>query len=192
MRTHAMLLVCLVSVMHGAARADTPSDAPPAGAPAVVVVAPADGFRLRHGIDATFGDEFGTGSLSGFSGALGGIDWRIGAQINNALAAYLDTHLSLGTAQMNGASGVTGNFAVAAMGEYTILDHFFVAGGGGYGVLNNPSGPMLQARGGWYPVVSKSRVGPRRRGLMIGFDVREYFVGANVTQLSLSVGYEKY
>lgn len=200
MRTHAMLLVCLVSALVAAtgseSRADTPSDtSSSASAPVAPPPAPTDGFRLRHGIDATFGDEIGSGPSAGLTGALGGIDWRFGAQINNSWAVYLDTHLSLGTASIGMASGVTGNFAAAVMGEYTLFDHFFAAVGGGYGVLNNPSGPLLQVRGGWYPLESKSRDSARRRGLMIGFDVREYFAGPNVgtvSQLSLAIGYEKF
>jgi hypothetical protein len=151
---------------------------------------------MRHGIGFSLGEEFGSGPSDGLSGSLYGMDWRLGAQINNALALYVDTHLSFGTAHIGAASGVTGNFAVAAMGEYTILNKVAIGAGGGYGILNNPSGPLAQARVAWYPLSSASTTSARRKGLMVGFDARFYFADAmqvgTVRQFALSIGYEKY
>jgi hypothetical protein len=182
----ALLFVCLLSVT---AFAD-PTTLTTTGAE------PMDGFRLRHGVAFSAGDEIGSGPSSGLSGALYGVDWRIGGQINNDYAVYLDTHLSFGTAHIGATSGYTGNFAVAAMFERTIMNQFFVAAGGGYGVLNNPSGPLGQLRAGWYPLISASDTHARRKGLVVGVDARFYFADAmtigTVTQLSASIGYEAF
>jgi hypothetical protein len=155
-----------------------------------------DGFRLRHGIAFSLGQEYGSGPSSGLSGTLGGVDWRLGGQIDNRLAVYLDTHLSFGNAHIGASSGITGDFALAAMGEYTLANQYAFAAGFGYGVLNNPSGPLGQIRAAWYPFATTAVDSPRRKGLMVGFDARFYFADGmtigTVTQLSLSVGYEKY
>ena len=203
----ALAFVCLASATafadgEAAPAAPPPPAAPPAAPPpsaSATMPAPDldhDGFRMRHGVAFSFGDEIGSGPSSGLSGALGGVDWRIGAQINNNYAVYVDTHLSFGTAHIGAASGVTGNFAVAAMFERSLFDRFFVAGGGGYGVLNNPSGPLGQLRAGWYPLMSASDTKARRKGLMLGVDARWYFADAmtigTVTQVSVSAGYEAF
>ena len=64
----------------------------------------------------------------------------------------LHSHLSFGSAsEANGAiSGLTGTFASTLMGEYMLPMRLFVAGGAGYGVLNNPNGPVVAARVGYY------------------------------------------
>jgi hypothetical protein len=150
---------------------------------------------MRNAFDVNLGEEIGSGPSSGLSGVLGGADWRIGAQINDDYAVYFDTHLSFGTAHIGATSGVTGNFAEAVMVERTFVDRYFVGAGAGYGVLNNPSGPLFQVRGGWYPLMSVDNGRARRRGLMVGVDLREYFAGANigtVSQISVALGYEKY
>ncbi len=204
MRKNACLLACLCLGFCSKAWADadppagspSPAAAPPAtAAPATPATEAHDGFRFRHGIAATAGEEFGSGPSSGLSGALFGLDWRLGAQVNNLYAVYFQTHLSFGTAHIGAASGVTGNFAEAVMLERTLVDKYFVGGGAGYGVLNNPSGPIVALRGGLYPLMKVSETEARRRGLMVGADLRFYFAGANVgtvTQVMVSVGYEKY
>ena len=157
--------------------------------------APSDGLRLRHGIAFSGGEEIGSGPSSGLTGELYGVDWRIGAQLNNLWAVHLNTHLSFGSAHFGGGSGTTGNFAEAVMVERMLLDRFFVAAGGGYGVLNNPSGPLLQFRVGGYPLMFADASEARRRGLMLGVDVRAYFAGeaiGTVTQVSFGIGYEKF
>jgi hypothetical protein len=202
MRKNAWLLVCLGmgSATAFADDATAPAMAPmaPAAAPAPAATsstttAPADGWRLRHGITATLGEEFGSVQGASFSAALYGVDWRLGVQLNDNIAVYSQAHLSFGSGQVNGLGGSTGTFAEALMGEYTINDKIFVGGGAGYGVLNNPSGPLIAARAGYYPMMKRDEVEPRRRGLVISGDLREYFVDSiTVTQLMFSVGYEKY
>lgn len=163
---------------------------PSAGPPEV-----GDQLRFRHGFAFNLGEEIGSGPSSGLTGVLGGIDWRLGAQINNQYAVYLDNHLSFGTAHIGKASGVTGNLCETVMVERTFADHYAIAAGAGYGVLNNPSGPAAHARAVWYPFVHASGANGRRRGLMVGADLRAYFAGdaiGTVTQVSLALGYEKF
>lgn len=151
------------------------------------------GPTLRNGFSLSVGQEMGSGPSEGFSGQLYGLDWRIGMAINQNIAVYLDTHLSFGTAQIGGASGVTGNFASALIGEYTLPKRIFVGGGAGYGVLNNPSGPMIQARAGWYPF-EKTSDGKARR-LNVALDARYYLMDANIGTVShyaLSIGYDRF
>lgn len=166
------------------------STAAPAPAPAP---APSEGMSLRNGFSLSVGQETGSGPSEGLSGQLYGVDWRIGAKLSDALAVYLDSHLSFGTAAIGTASGVTGNFATAVIGEYTLPQRIFLGGGGGYGVLNNPSGPLLQARAGWYPF-EKTSEGKARR-LNVALDARFYFPGeaiGTVSHIALSLGYDRF
>jgi len=203
MRRFSMVLVCLLTSSIAAADTTTPlvAAAEPAAPPATSVVAPAPapvpapehGTRLRNGFSLSAGQEWGSGPSSGLSGQLFGGDWRIGAQINDDYAAYVQTHLSFGNAHIGAASGATGNFAIALMAERTLPMRTFVAGGGGYGVLNNPSGPLAQLRVGWYPFEQAS-VGKVRR-LNVAADARWYFAGDNVgtvTQIAFTIGYDRF
>lgn len=159
--------------------------------------APTSGATLRNGFSLSAGQEFGTttdASMTSFSGQLFGVDWRIGAQITPAIGVYLDSHLSFGTVGPgNSAGGVTGNFASAVMGEYTLPMRIFVGAGAGYGVLNNPNGPLIAARAGYYPFKNTSAAKVRR--LNVALDTRFYMVGdpyGTVTQVSLSLGYDRF
>lgn len=166
----------------------TVSATAPAPAPA-----PVSGTRLRNGFSLSVGQEMGSGPSESLSGQLYGVDWRIGAAINDKIAVYADTHLSLGTASVGGSSGTTGNFAAALIGEYTLPMRVFVGGGAGYGVLNNPSGPLAQARVGWYPF-EKTSEGKARR-LNVALDARFYFPGeeiGTVSHYALSLGYDRF
>ncbi len=207
MRNMSIVLVCL-GFASTAARADntvvaaatpppaTDPAATPAAhtpAPAPVQTAPEDGARLRNGFSLSASEELGSGPSSGLSGQLFGLDWRIGAHINDDYAVYLQTHLSFGNAHIGAASGVTADFASALMAERSLPERTFVAAGGGYGVLNNPSGPLAQARIGWYPMESAAGVVSRR--LNIALDARWYFAGeqiGTVTQIALTLGYDRF
>jgi hypothetical protein len=179
------------------------ADQAPAAAPPTTVTAPAttaapapssdDGVHFRNGFSLSAGEEFGSGPSSGLSGQLFGADWRIGARIAGDWAVYADTHLSLGTAKIGGTGGVTGNFAIAALGERALPGRTFVAAGGGYGVLNNPSGPLVQARAGWYIFQHDAPTVSRR--LNVAIDARWYFAGGDVgtvTQIALTLGYDRF
>ncbi len=182
--------VVLADPTLGMAPDAAPSVVAPVPAPVVV---PVSGPHLRNGFSFSAGEEFGSGPSSGLSGQLFGGDWRIGAQINELYGVYVDSHLSFGTAHIGATSGVTGNLAVALMGERALPGRTFIAAGGGYGVLNNPSGPLAQARIGWYPMEHSDSEVSRR--LNIALDARWYFAGdqiGTVTQVALTLGYDRF
>jgi len=206
MRNLSIILACL-GISSPVAFADngplvaaaTPAAAPAAAQPSAIAPAPApvqpaeDGVHLRNGFSLSAGEEFGSGPSSGLSGQLFGLDWRIGAHINADYSIYLQSHLSFGNAHIGAASGATGNFAGALMAERMLPLRTFVAVGGGYGVLNNPSGPLAQARIGWYPFESSANTVSRR--LNLALDARWYFAGdaiGTVTQVAATIGYDRF
>lgn len=183
MRRYSMLLVCLGSSL---AIADTSTHTPQPSAAE-------PGMRLRNGFSLSAGQERGSGPSDGFSANLFGVDWRIGMQLDELHAVYLDTHLSFGDGQIGGASGATGNFAAALMAERMLPARIFVAGGGGWGVLNNPDGPLAQVRLGWYPFEQQSATKVRR--LNVALDARWYFPGEHigtVTHVAATIGYDRF
>ncbi len=201
MRLLSIGFVCLVPAI---AAADTGTQVAtatePASATPTAVVAPAPepppapplGTHLRNGFSASLGEELGSGPSSGLSGQLYGVDWRIGAKLAGPWSIYADTHLSLGTAKIGAASGYTGNFAIAAMGERELPAKTFVAAGGGYGVLNNPSGLLAQVRGGINLGGDDMSVSRRWN---VALDARFYFAGdqiGTVSQISLTLGYDRF
>jgi hypothetical protein len=205
LRSSSIGLVCLFasSLAHADTDPQTVATAvdPAPTAPGTTVSAPAPaplpapetGMRLRNGFSLSVGQEWGSGPSSEFSAQLFGADWRIGAQINDNIAAYLCTHLSMGNGKIGAAEGSTGNLAIAVIGEYTLPQRIFIGGGGGWGMLNNPSGALAQARVGWYPF-EQHATGKVRR-LNVAADARWYMPGDNigtVTQLSLTVGYDRF
>lgn len=197
------ILACLVSSSVAIADDNTttvaaaeaaPVAAPPSAAASIAPApAPREGLRFRNGFSLSIGQEFGSGPSEGLSGQLYGVDWRIGARINDLLSVYAQTHLSLGTASIGTASGYTGNFALAAIGEVALPQRAFVGGGFGYGVLNNPNGPIVQLRAGWHPFEQDMNATKRR--LNVALDARWYFPGeqiGTVTQLALTIGYDRF
>lgn len=207
LRIASISLICLWATnLHaqpsqsatGEATTTEPAAAEPAtaapGATATVTAKRNIGFR--NGFSASIGQESGTtASGADISGQLYGVDWRIGTGINEAISLYMHTHLSMGTASVGGASGATGNFAAALVGEYMLPNRLFFGGGGGYGVLNNPSGPLAEIRAGYYPFENSSTSAARR--LNVALDARWYFVddagtGVTVTHIALSLGYDRF
>ncbi|MBW1809873.1 MAG: hypothetical protein JRJ87_16880 [Deltaproteobacteria bacterium] len=152
-----------------------------------------DGARFRWGISLGGGLE----KVSVFSGPMGGVDCRLGVQLNDMWAVYAQSHLSVGQLSTGegslGLAGFTGTFGAAALGEVTLIDRFFAAAGVGYGVLNNPSGFMVQARLGGYPLMGRGGDGGRRKGLMLGVDFRTIFVEGYTAILVFGmIGYEAF
>lgn len=87
--------------------------------------------------------------------------------------------------------GFTGRIASALVGEYELPMRLFIGAGAGYGVLNNPSGPLVGARVGYYPFEHPEGSGIRR--LNVAFDTRMYFVdGYSVSNFALSFGYDRF
>ena len=127
------------------------------------------------------------------SGQLYGVDWRIGTRFSDAISLYLHSHMSFGTVTDHGADGITGNLAGAIVGEYMMPFRAFVGAGAGYGVLNNPNGPLVEARAGYYPF--KASLNGKSRRLNVALDARWYMVGepyGTITQISLSLGYDRF
>jgi hypothetical protein len=172
--------------------APPPPPAPPGpAAPAVAATSTAeqeeDGVRFRGGVSLGAGPMF-----IAYSGFLAGVDGRLGLQINDLIGVYVQPHLSFGTAKVGAVKGFTGVVAATGLAEVTLMDHFFVAAGGGYGVLNNPNGPVVHFRLGGYPLMGSGE-GARRKGLMLGIDTRLFFVpGDTGMQLMGALGYEAF
>lgn len=192
MRTRLVVMFAVIIAIGSEASAESTAPSPePVAQPA-----PDGRMGFRNGFSLSAGQEFGTAAGGAdISGQLYGLDWRIGSGLSKAISVYVHSHLSLGTASVGGASGLTGNFAAALVGEYMLPMRLFVGGGGGYGVLNNPSGPLAELRVGYYPFKSKS-AGKSRR-LNVALDARWYFVddagtGVTVTHIALSLGYDRF
>lgn len=177
-----------------AGQAAPASQAPPMAAEPAVAPAAQDGPRFRFGISGGGGGEF----IEGLNAWMVGVDARIGLQINDLVGVYVQPHLSFGrfpAAASGGVplSGSTGTFAFAAMVDFTLNDLIVFGAGAGYGVLNNPSGPMLAARVGAYPIRGRTAGAARRKGLVVSAEMRAIFTDVgNGVQLMAMVGYEAY
>ena len=177
--------------------APAPAPPPPAQPPPVAPPkAEPDGVRFRGGISLGGGAFFGgyTSGTSGFSAILGGLDGRLGIQINHYFGIYAQPHLSFGSVNDRGVKGLTGVFAASVIAELTLFHRLFVGVGGGAGVLNNPAGGELHFRLGGYPIMGFGD-GARRKGLMVGVDLRLVFLPDPYTVAVMpffSVGYEAF
>jgi len=177
MRSSALVLVCLAS-STSVALADEPAGST---------------SGLRNGFSLSAGQEFG--GDRDLTATLFGVDWRIGWRIDESISAHLHSHISFGSGhEGNGASGFTGNFATAVVGEYTMPFGLFGGVGGGYGVLNNPNGPLLEARVGYYFSGAKPTPVKKRR-LNVSLDYRAYFANQGygmVNHVAVSIGYDRF
>lgn len=144
-----------------------------------------DGARFRFGVSGGVGPVLG----EGFDFFYGGVDLRFGAQINDLLGIYAQPQLGF----YSGALGVGGLVGASAVADFTFIDRIFVGAGVGYAVLNNPSGLELHMRVGGYPLMSRSTEKARRKGLMVGADLRLHFI-ENITVFAptFSIGYEAF
>lgn len=188
----ASLLVPSVAVAQSA-----PPPAPPPAAPTAPTPPPPsepDGVRFRGGISLGGGGFFGSQGAQDFSAILGGVDGRLGIQINHWIGIYAQPHLSFGSVSIGGAKGLTGEFSATVMADVTIIHRIFVGAGGGVGILNNPAGGELQFRLGAYPLMGFGE-GARRKGLMVGADLRLVFLPAPYSVAVMpffSIGYEAF
>jgi hypothetical protein len=192
-----MAVVPMILALHAEeALAQQPS--PPAVGASVPAAAPPadgdkDGVRFRGGVSATAGTMF----ISDYSGFLAGVDGRLGVQINDLIGVYAVPHLTFGPISVGPLSTVIGVFSATAVADVTLLDQIFIGGGGGFGIVNNPSGPVAHFRFGGYPLMGHGDDGIRRKGLMVGADIRLYFlqsagVGITVMQAMGGIGYEAF
>ncbi|HVY47602.1 MAG TPA: hypothetical protein VHB21_17050 [Minicystis sp.] len=152
-----------------------------------------DGVRLRAGFSLDAGGMFG----DAYSGFMAGGDARLGVQINHILGLYVDPHLAFGPVSVSGGgaklNSLIGVFAATGMVEGTLGHRVFLGAGGGFGVVNNPTGPVLHVRGGFYPVVWRGLNGYRRKAFFVAVDSRTYFLsGAKEEEFLGSIGYEAF
>lgn len=155
----------------------------------------ADGARFRFGVSGGAGfftarPEIGTEKLS-FT--YGGVDLRLGAQINDLLGIYAQPTLGY-YAGDTGVLAVGGLLGVAAGADVTFVDRVFVGAGIGYTVYNNPAGISPLFRVGVYPLVSRSDEKIRRKGLMLGLDLRVTKLDGlkSIVMPTFNIGYEAF
>lgn len=176
----AVAVVLTASALAQAQVAE-PAATSPAGAtsPAATNAGPAssavaDGARFRFGAAGGVGfftaaSEVGPGKVSC---TYYGVDLRFGAQLNNMFGVYAQPTLGYYTANGGGALAAGGLLGVALVADATFIDRFFVGAGLGYTIYNSPSGLTPLLRVGGYPLMSRSDVKARRKGLMLGVDLR--------------------
>lgn len=132
--------------------------------------------RFRGAIAGGGGAEILIGSGDSITAGMGGIDGRLGVQVMDLLGIYAQLHTSLGSFGDLGTgvafAGITGTVAATLVADFTFIDQIFVGAGAGYGVLNNPHGPVVHIRAGGYPYMDFGEDGIRRKGLMLGLDMR--------------------
>ena len=158
----------------------------------------ADGPRFRFGASAGPGffkvkTEIGPGEMScKYVGA----DLRLGAQINDLVGVYAQPTLGYYATgdETEGVLAIGGLVGIAALLEFTFMDRFFAGAGIGYTVYNNPAGISPLLRFGGYPLVSRSKKKIRRKGLMVGIDLRMTKLEGlkNIFMPTLNVGYEAF
>jgi len=148
-----------------------------------------DGARFRFGISGGAGFVSNSAVPTGF---YAGGDLRLGVQVNDLIGVYAMPQLGFyGVDGYPVGGGILGATGVV---EVTLFDRGFVGVGGGYGIMNSPSGPELHFRIGGYPLVSRSDEKVRRKGLSLAADIRMYFVDGYPTFISptFNIGYEAF
>jgi hypothetical protein len=172
-----------------------PSTPPPATTEPSTPAPRPDRARFRWGIAAAGGGEF----VSDFAFGMGGVEGQIGVQFNELIGLYVHPYLAFGAGTI-GSSGVTaftGTAGASLLVDFTFLDRLFVGVGGGYGILNNPTGPEIHLRVGGYPAMSIDENGYSRQGLQMSLDGRMFFLFSGpsvlpVMQLMFLIGYEAF
>ena len=170
------------------------SAAPASAAPTEPASSELDGMRFRFGVSGgpglfTLKDDFG----NKVGVTYGGVDLRLGAQINNMIGIYAQPVLGYYTVG-DGFFASGGLAGISVAGDVTLMDRLFVGGGLGYHIYNNPAGPSLLLRAGGYPLMGKSTSQARRKGLMLGVDLRVSFITdlKPVVQPTFNIGYEAF
>lgn len=155
-----------------------------------------DGVRFRGGISGGGGAMiFATSSSFGgtYNLGIGGVDGRIGVQINDLIGVYAQPQVGI----YGGGLGVGGLAGGALVVDFTFFDQLFVGVGGGGAILNNPAAGEVIVRVGGYPAFGLGENGIRRKGLMIGIDLRIFIAPTGADTLiapspTLNIGYEAY
>lgn len=155
-----------------------------------------DGVRFRFGVSGGPGvfSAKPKGGGSGASFTYGGLDLRFGAQINDFLGVYAQPVLGYYSTSDVGILAVGGLLGASVIADVTLLDHIFIGGGVGHHIYNNPGGPSLVLRAGGYPLMGRGKEKIRRKGLMLGADLRVTFLSAiaPVVHPTFNIGYEAF
>ena len=153
---------------------------PPAPVAAVHEQAGGDGGRFRGGI------ELDAGLFKPPAGALGGIgpSGQIGYQINNLIGVYAVPGFTILFGSAGGLDVTAG-----AVVDFTILNDALTIGAGpevgafayfGTGAAGGGAGYGGRIHAAWNALVSKGQNGVRRKGLVVGLDLR-FIVGPEAT-----------
>jgi hypothetical protein len=155
-----------------------------------------DGVRFRFG--ASGGAGFFTASSDvdnlKVSCTYFGADLRFGAQINNLIGVYAQPTLGYYSANGSGGLAAGGLLGMAVVADATFMDRFFAGAGIGYTVYNNPGGVTPILRVGGYPLMVRSEQKARRKGLMLGVDLRFTSLTGlkTIVMPTFNVGYEAF
>lgn len=133
-----------------------------------------DGARFRFGVSGGIGfftaaSEVGSQKVSC---TYYGVDLRFGAQLNDMFGVYAQPTLGYYSTSDVGGLAAGGLLGMAVVADVTLIDRFFAGAGLGYTIYNSPSGLTPMLRVGGYPLMSHSDVKARRKGLMVGMDLR--------------------
>jgi hypothetical protein len=196
------------------ASAQEPAPAAPAAPAAGAAAAPAPTAgqpeetpgRFRWGISALGGPYF----YNGASGGLGGVDVRIGYQLNGDLAIYGQPSLMIGGGAKAGASGASASalafYGIAALADYTLADMVYLAagpeilaGGTGASEVSTTGGKASASSGAFFSVAARaglalgSKKPERRKAFTIGLDFHCTFVtGGPLIVPAVALGYEAF
>lgn len=175
---------------------------PPSAAPA----AEEPGPRFRWGISALGGPYF----QGGHSGGLGGVDVRLGAQVNSLLGVYAQPVVLIGggaSADESGASAsalVMGGAGVLA--DFTFADIVFVGIGpellsgatGAASVSTDASGEASGSSGTFFSVAARAGIAlgsmkpERRKAFVLGLEFRTIFASDPAIAPTLFLGYDAF
>jgi hypothetical protein len=154
-----------------------------------------DGVRFRGGIDVAGGGMF----VSGFGLGSGGVDGRLGVQINNLIGVYAQPYFTIdgGKLGSTGLATIIGTAGSTVNVDFTFLDQIFVVVGGGGEIFQSVGGGVVNLRVGGYPLWTHGANGVRRKALMLGANVKLHVFGDaaakyTVLQPMLQIGYEAY
>jgi hypothetical protein len=186
------------------AAAPTPADSSAAN-PTMPAAEEPSISRFRWGISAAGGPMLGA-----YSGGAGGIDARLGWQLNDMLGVYGQPILLLGAGASANATGASatglGLYGLGAMADATLADLFYVAAGpellfgavgtaaasaGGSASASASTGPFfsIAARAGF---AFGSKRPDRRKAFTLGLDMHTVFAGGAAILPLISLGYEAY
>jgi hypothetical protein len=172
-----------------------------------VSTAQEDHPRFRGGISGGGGLLFITSPIFSTATVMGtgGIDGRLGVQINNLIGVYAQPNFGIFGASLNGSSGgvtVKGSFVggfvgATALVDFTFIDRIFVGVGGGGVLFQDVGAGEAVLRVGGYPVMGHGDDGVRRKGLMLSLDMRLFVAPAGQYTLiapspTINIGYEAY